>query len=163
MVAPSLDEFRTAAEQYCALFTREEPIEARDIWTFRDLLLRLIFHITAVESHPHGTDHDDDRPGMEGYYSAVKKLKALPFDYYRVVFDPHDFEEKDEPVTGSLSDDLADIYGDLAGGVALAQAGHVDDACFYWALLYRSHWARHAVSALAAIEIYRTDRCESTE
>ncbi|PTX99226.1 hypothetical protein DB345_02300 [Spartobacteria bacterium LR76] len=163
MTTPSVEEFQATAERYCGLFTREEPIQASDIWTFRDLLLRLIFHITAVESHQQAGEHENDGPSNEEFARAVKKLKALPFDYYRVVFDPHDFEEKAEPVTGSLSDDLADIYRDLAEGMALARDGHIDDACFHWALTYRSHWARHAVSALAAIEIHRTDRCESAE
>lgn len=163
MTTPSVEEFQATAERYCGLFTREEPIRESDIWTFRELLLRLIFHIIAVESHPRAVKHDDERPSNEEYASAVQKLKPLPFDIYRVVFDPHDFAEKDEPVVGSLSDDLADIYRDLAGGVALARAGHIDDACFYWAFNYRTHWARHVVSALTAIEIYRTDRWESAE
>jgi len=158
MTTPSVEEFQAAAERYCGLFTREEPIKESDIWTFRELLLRLIFHITAVESHPKAADYDDDRLDNEECTRAVQKLTPLPFDIYRVVFDPHDFEEKDEPVVGSLSDDLVDIYLDLAGGVALARAGHLGDACFYWAFYYSSHWDRHAVSALAAIEIYRTDR-----
>jgi hypothetical protein len=58
---------------------------------------------------------------------------------------------------GTLADDLADIYRDLAEGLSNAEQGHMEDACFDWAQSYQSHWARHAVNALGAIEIYRTD------
>ncbi len=163
MTTPSVEEFQAAAERYCGLFTREEPIEARDIWTFRDLLLRLIFHITAVEKHQQGSYQENHFLENSEYQRVVKKLDHLPFRSYRKVFDPHGFEEKDEPVTATLSDDLADIYLDLAGGVALTLGGHIDDACFHWALNYRIHWVRHAMSALTAIEMYRIDRCESAE
>lgn len=163
MAAPSVEEFQAAAERYCDLVTREEPIQESDIWTFRDILLRLVFHIAAVENHPQGSHQENPFLGNSVYKQIVKKLDRLPFRSYRKVFDPHDFEEKDEPVTATLSDELADIYRDLAGGVTLARDGHIDDACFHWAMNYRIHWARHAVSALAAIEIYRTDRWESAE
>lgn len=141
----------------------DRPLTKEDLWKCRVLLIRLIFHIPAVESHQHCVDYDGRRIGNEEFGRAVRRFGELPFNFYRVVFDPHDFEATDEPVTGMLADDLGDIYRDLAEGLDNAKNGHLDDACFDWCRSYQSHWARHAVNALAAIEIYRTDNCERIE
>lgn len=142
---------------------RKEPLQKKDLWLYRELLLRLIFHIPAIEAQQHSTGFDGHCIDSEEYGRAVKRFSKLPFNFYRVVFDPHDFDAKDEPVTGMLADDLADIYRDLAEGVDNARKGHLDDACFEWAQSYGFHWSRHAVNALAAIEIYRTDNHERVE
>lgn len=163
MSKPSVEGFQFAAEDYCALISRAEPFVKGDLWRFRELLVRLIFNITAVESHQHSAGFEGQGIGDDEFLRVVGRLHELPFGFYRVVFDPHDFEAKDEPVMGLLSDDLADIYRDLAEGVDNARNGHMDDACFDWAQSYMLHWSRHAVNALAAIEIYRTSNFERTE
>ena len=163
MNKPSIEAFQAAAEEFCEMSVDNRPLNKEDLWRLRELLVRLIFHVPAVESHQHGTDFDGKRIGDEEFGRAVKRFGELPFNFYRVVFDPHDFEAKDEPVTGMLADDLSDIYRDLAEGLDNARNDHIDDACFDWSQSYQSHWARHAVNALAAIEIYRTDNYERVE
>jgi hypothetical protein len=160
---PSAEGFQAAAEEFCAMARREESLTKSDLWCLRELLVRLIFHIPAVESCPHGADFDGKRLDDEEYARAVKRFSGLPFNFYRVVFDPHDLEANDEPVTGMLADDLADIYRDLAEGLDNARAGHIADACSDWSESYMSHWSRHAVNALASIEIYRTNNYERVE
>jgi hypothetical protein len=163
MNASSVEGFQSAAEEFCAMAKDGRPLSKEDLWKFRELLIRLIFHIPAVESHQHGADFDGKRTGADEFGRAVKRFGEFPFNFYRVVFDPHDFEAKDEPVTGMLADDLGDIYRDLVEGLDNAKGGHINDACFDWSQSYMSHWARHAVNALTAIEIYRTDNHERVE
>lgn len=160
MNASNLQIFQEAAEAFCTLATGEEPLRSGDLQRIRGLLLQLLFHIPAVEAHRQDTAHEGVGPDAAAYEIAVRRFGTLPFDFYRVVFAPHDFAATDEPVVGSLADDLADIYGDLAEGLDNARKGHLDEACFDWALSYRTHWCRHAVNALAAIEIYRTVEIE---
>lgn len=154
---PLIDEFISAASDFCSFAQKQEPLNESDLWEVRGLLLRLIFHIPAVDSAPHGTGFEGEGPDDAVYARVVKRFSGFPFYCYRVVFDPHDLEAVDEPVMGLLSDDLADIYRDLAKGLSLHAQGHLAEACFEWSLGYRHHWARHAVNALAAIEMYRTD------
>ena len=80
MNAPSIEGFQSAADQFCSLAKDELSLNKEDLWRIRELLIRLIFHIPAVESHPQSAD-----------------------------FDPHDFEAKDEPVIIMLADDLIAI------------------------------------------------------
>jgi hypothetical protein len=101
--------------------------------------------------------------GMKSIAESRRDSAIFPSACIESFFDPHDFEAKDEPVVGLLSDDLADICRDLSEGLSSAKSGHIKEACFEWSQSYRTHWSRHAVSALAAIELYRTDNCEIIE
>ncbi|MFN0252818.1 MAG: DUF5063 domain-containing protein [Kofleriaceae bacterium] len=69
-------------------------------------------------------------------------------DFYWEVFDPY---EQAEPVAGSLSDDLLDIYRDLQRGLALWDAAHRQYALWEWRFHRDVHWGDHAVDALRAL------------
>lgn len=163
MNPPSVDEFVAAAREYCSFAEDSMPVSASDISKIRELLLRLIYHVPAVEAAPHGAEREGDRPGDSAYAIVANRFGSFPFNLYRVVFDPHEIDTTDEPVMAMLSDDLADIYRDLAEGLSNAEKGYLDDACSDWTLGYRSHWARHAANALMAIEVWRTDNYENVD
>src|SRR5262249_49354585 len=59
------------------------------------------------------------------------------FDFYNVVFDPYEVDST--PVTGSLADDIADIYRDLQEGFALRGAGQTTNALWQWRFSFDSH------------------------
>jgi hypothetical protein len=71
-------------------------------------------------------------------------------DPYWEVFDPY---EKSEPVGGSLTDDLLDIYDDLRRGLALWDADGVTKiaAIWQWRFHFEIHWGDHAIDALRAL------------
>lgn len=161
-ISSSVAGFIAAAREFCSFAEDERDVVATDLWKVRDLLLRLIFHIPAVENAAHAVEHDGVDPEDAMYAKVTKRFSQFSFDYYRAVFDPHDLNAIDEPVMGMLSDDLADIYRDLAEGLDNANRGYMDEACFDWSFSYRAHWARHAVNALTTIELYRTDNYEAT-
>ncbi len=162
MNSSSVEQFAAAAADFCTFAESRDPISKAHLWTIGEWLLLLIYHIPAVDLAEHGFEQEGARPGDELFHAAMERFSHLPFNYYRVVFDPHDFEEI-EPVVGMLADDLADIYRDHSEGLDHYRRGFISDACFAWSQLYKSHWARHAVSALAAIELYRTDNWERIE
>jgi uncharacterized protein DUF5063 len=70
------------------------------------------------------------------------------FEAYRGVFDPY---KLDEPVAGSLSDHLLDVYRDVRRGLALWESGHDASAIWDWRLSFGSHWGEHAVDTLRAL------------
>jgi hypothetical protein len=77
----------------------------------------------------------------------------LPISVYAFIFNPLDENDRTAILT-TLNDDLADIYSDLADGIALANEGYYHDALWHWRSLYFGHWGRHAVHAQAAIWQY---------
>jgi hypothetical protein len=156
MSPPLLENFVAAAREFCALAEREGAVTESDLWKVRALLLRLIYNVPAVEAAPQEVDHQGTGPDGEMYARVARRFAGLPFNVYRFVYYPHDLDAVDEPITSTLSDDLPDIYRDLAQGLNNADQGHLNDACFEWSTSY-SHWGRHAMSALSAIEVYRMD------
>jgi hypothetical protein len=70
------------------------------------------------------------------------------FESYWEVFDPY---KLDQPVAGSLSDDLLDVYRDVRRGLALWESPHDAAAIWEWRFSLESHWGDHAVDALRAL------------
>jgi len=72
-----------------------------------------------------------------------------PLDGYWEVFDS---TQKEEPIFCSLANDLAEIYLDLKDALKLLKSGvALNDIHWDWRFDFRSHWGKHAVSALTAI------------
>jgi hypothetical protein len=69
-------------------------------------------------------------------------------DFYWMFFDPRD---PASTVGGSLSDDLGDIYLDVEEGLRAWDRGDRPEAVWIWRFGLDAHWARHAVTALAAL------------
>ena len=84
----------------------------------------------------------------------IKTPKWRGFDEYEnywEIFNPYKLKE---PVIGSLSDDLLDIYRDLRQGFLMIeqdQLNDITDAIWYWKFTCFTHWGEHTVSALRAL------------
>jgi hypothetical protein len=65
------------------------------------------------------------------------------------VFDPY---EEGKLVTGSLTDDVIDVYCDLKMGLDAFDAGHVEGAVWDWRFNFAHHWGHHAVDGLRALQ-----------
>jgi hypothetical protein len=72
------------------------------------------------------------------------------------VFDPFVLPPE-EPVVGSIADDVADIYGDVVGGLVEYEASRTAQAVWEWKFQLRSHWGRHATDAMYALHIWLTE------
>jgi hypothetical protein len=81
-----------------------------------------------------------------------ERLAALlaPIDRYVEVFDP--YETPPSAANFVLSDDLADVTGDLLHGLQHYQAGRPIEALWWWQFSYVSHWGTHAGAALRALQ-----------
>ena len=113
---PSVEGFHRAAVAFCEWASGEEALTQSDLWRCRGLLLPLLGHVPAVENHTHEANPEGRRIDEKVFARVAQRLGGLPFNHYRIVFDPHDFELEDEPVIAMLADDLADIYRDLGEG-----------------------------------------------
>jgi hypothetical protein len=88
------------------------------------------------------------KSGGGSIYTSLRD-KLGPFDDYWKVFDS---SEKDDPVHGSLADDISDIHHDLTKGLRLAEHNaSPSEVIWLWRLLFQSHWGAHAVGAMCAI------------
>jgi len=125
----------------------ERPSWLRDIC---DLLPSL--HVAAVAlpevASSRETDEleDDLDARFELYACLLERLGE--HDRYWLEFDPID-AESDHAMSGSLADDLVDIYFDLQFGLALFESLAEDNkpAVAFWRRSYRTHWGPHLVDA----------------
>jgi hypothetical protein len=111
------EEFAAVASQFVR-WVESEPLPAKqELATARTLLAKLCFAgLELPEPHP-GEDYGRLASiGLEMYKKAHSRLSALPFQYYSLVFNALELQTQ-EPVTGDLHDDLADIHCDLESGL----------------------------------------------
>lgn len=78
------------------------------------------------------------------------RFGALPINYYGVVSDPTTVPPGDRDI-GDPADDLADIYRDVANGLARWNVGDRGEAERHWRLRFETHWGQHAVDALRVL------------
>jgi hypothetical protein len=86
----------------------------------------------------------------EEWRKAVAGCERLPLNLYSAVFNPLDATDV-APVTGSLADDLADIYRDIASGLRAYELGNRAGAVWEWSFGLHSHWGAHATFAIRAL------------
>jgi hypothetical protein len=89
------------------------------------------------------------------YFEIEKSLekKFKRYNRYNEIYDNYNFDNID-PVQGSLSDDLADIYRDIKPGLRnwnLSSAKLRRDIVFSWKLDFEIHWGEHLTSVLRAL------------
>lgn len=108
--------------------------------------------VLAPEADPEAREVDgaaDD----ERWRRVYERCRALPFDEYASIFDPHG-DPAEETVTASLADDLADIDRDVGNAVAAFDAGRPECARWELTLGRRIHWGRHATGAIRALDAW---------
>ena len=154
----ALEQFRNAAADYCSWVegSPADPLgEARIAWRLLPKVLHLIHDVPEAE--PDSVADKDFLTKGDNTLPIYRRFAALPFNYYREIWNPHEIESADEPVTGDLADDLMDLYLDLKQGLLYFDAGRPAQAAFHWTFMYGVHWGRHATSALRALHCYLAD------
>ncbi|WP_100488345.1 DUF5063 domain-containing protein [Sporolactobacillus pectinivorans] len=79
---------------------------------------------------------------------SYPKLKIKKYDTYWEVFNPY---QPDEPIQGSLTDDISDIYHDLKEGISLYEQKKYKEAVWHWKFNFEMHWGAHAIDAMRAL------------
>ena len=144
-------EFAEVAERYCGLLDRHQasggPELVRALYV---LLPELLFRASAL---PRGDASEEselsDPLGDDGWRAIFESLTDTlgELDLYWEVFDPTALGD-DDPMTATLSDDLADIYRDLRRGLGLPGSPLPSRAVWDWRFDFESHWGHHAIDAL---------------
>ncbi len=146
------------ARDFCALIesvgTRREPGWLMDVFGLLPRLHVAVVSLTDPGSRgPEAPDPDnwpadehDHLPLLEDRFEFYSRLRAElgEHDAYWLEFDP--VGDAHDDMSGSLADDLADIYYDVKQGLEL-YAKAADDAVHFWKRSYRLHWGQHLVDA----------------
>jgi hypothetical protein len=150
----ALESFPTIARGFCEFVDTSATVDLRELLQGLSAQLARLCEVAA--RLPWVTPATDE-VGTSDETTAAHKRKSMaletilkeklgPLDGYWQVFDP---TQREEPVHGSLSADIAEIYLDLEDGLGLLQNGTVlDDVYWQWRFDFREHWVRHATDAL---------------
>jgi len=130
----TLSEMVGVAETYCQLIERTGS-----------LMPRLHLAVTALSAYD---SHDLPLPGVDldqrfELYSRLCKVLG-DRDSYWLEFDA---SPEEMHMSGSLADDLTDIYFDLQHGLQLLDEAWPQQAAQAWQSSYRMHWGQHLVDA----------------
>jgi len=153
-------EFPAVAEKFCRFISNCSSYERKRLVQDVSVLLakpcevaaRLPWVSPSTEGS-HFTPESIAAHTNEVYQLSERLRKQLGnLDEYWNVFDP---TQKEEAIVCSLSQDIAEIYLDLQDALKLQTSGaSLEDMYFDWRFDFRSHWSRHATSALkVAIQI----------
>jgi uncharacterized protein DUF5063 len=147
-----VNEFGRLANQYFSLIGDRHT--DRTVWLER-VEIAVVDLYGAGLRLPLTEPSDQDEPKMpieDRRRLMIGLTERLGGDstFYLFVF--HPFEPNASPVGGTLAEDLASIYEDLHDGAAfLAAGGSADDVIWTWRHSFQSHWGRHALGALQAL------------
>lgn len=140
--------FAHTSREFCAIVDTS-PLDASATLT---ALLRLLL---AAHDLPSATPtFDDTSTTHAGITADTARIVTNVHDSlgsaerYLVVFDPH---HDDEPCSGSLADDLGDIYRDVRRGLDLFDREAPADAAWEWRFAFETHWGNHATDAVRVL------------
>jgi hypothetical protein len=156
-------EFPAVAEDFCRCIDNCSSYERKRLVQDVSVLLARLCEVGArlpwVSPSTEGTDFTNESVAIhasEQFRLSTRLREQLGnLDEYWDVFDP---TQKEEVILCSLSQHIAEIYMDLQDALKLQASGaSLEDIYFEWHLAFRSHWARHATSALR-VAIFISDR-----
>ncbi len=133
------------ADQYCTLIDRTLQASEHSLTQLFDLMPRLHAAVTALNSYEAGDmpPHEIDLDERFELYSHLRRVLGER-DGYWLEFDA---APEEVHMSGSLADDLMDIYFDLRYGLDLLDEVWPQRAAQAWQSSYRLHWGQHLVDA----------------
>jgi len=152
----SIDRFAAEASRF-----REWALNGPDQaeWAARGALVRLTnLYAAALELPPPWSDELADQPNAERveeeeWRAVVVACGRLPFNLYGEVFDTVPMPPE-QPVVGSLTDDITDTYRDVISGLREYESGRRAQAVWEWGSGLRQHWGKHATGAIRALHCW---------
>lgn len=143
----SLRELAEVADEYCQLIEHLDQESGRLLERVSCLLPRLHAAVAPLEGEA-DTLCNEDKADLESRFELFIRLRRLlgELDSYPMAFDVSIGEGQ---MSGSLADDLTDIYFELKRGFRILE-GHpnrLDRAADIWCGSYLVHWGQHLVDA----------------
>ncbi len=148
---PERDNFMELVEtarNYCNLIDR---VQGRNDWLAHLFQILPRLHAEVVVLHNEGQGLiPPELADFDDRFALFTRLRAWlgERDMYWLEFDqPTDAPSDDEHRTGSLADDLTDIYFELKRGLNLLDAAGPDEVAHLWEVGFKNHWGQHLVDA----------------
>ena len=159
----ALERFPLLAKEFCEFIDVCAGLERQTLLRQVSVQLAQLCEVGArlpwVNPASGGLDSPADSSSLHRQQSVsietMLREKLGKVNEYWEVFDP---TQKEELVCGHLSIDIVEIYFDLREALHLLETDVArEDVYFDWRFSFRSHWSRHAVSALKVALLFSDD------
>lgn len=157
-------ELATAANEYCQLIEHVNRVGGDWLEKLSCILSNIHTAVLVmgrqVDSTVNNFQHSNvDYERRFELYSQLRRLLGER-DKYWLEFDTDDVENGMSNMSGSLADDITDIYFELKSGLDLLEADpdHPSRAATRWQSGFMLHWGQHLVDAerhLYELNVYR--------
>jgi hypothetical protein len=153
MSSPQLDVFAEQAQRFCLWATGEDgsSISAASALRRVSSLYSAALELPVPFTEGMSAELAEVDPPLAAQVSA--RIAGLKPPAYWEIFDPLR-DPREEPVAGSIADDIGDIYRDVARGLVLFELGERAEALWEWGFNFRIHWGAHATGAMRALHAY---------
>jgi hypothetical protein len=143
-MSPQAYELKTLARNYCELVDHLDDTGSDWLHQVATLLPRLHAAVASLDL-PEPEDGYYQNADLDARFELFSQLRNLlgDLDSYWMEFD---VAEDEQNMSGSLADDLTDIYCELKQGLKLID-GEPERAVEGWHKGYHLHWGQHLVDA----------------
>lgn len=150
-------EFAAVANEYCNLLDNTGNITGKQLLGIEQKLLPLLYYKTVMIPSPEPVlDESGEKFVTEDDWERIEQNIALLLgeaNDFLEVFDER-INEVDGPVTGKVSENMADIYQDLKDFIISYNIGTIEimnDALWECLENFRLYWGQKLVNTLRAI------------
>jgi len=147
-------EFASAAHDYCTLVEQADQLERSELLQRLQTTLGRLVALASELPEVWPVEDGSEAQRREPPTAVSRALEDLPGHWD--IYDPW-VQRRPRSDLGSLADDLADVYLDLAEGLDLLVGGAPRAAMWEWRFSFWCHWGRHATGALRAIHTRLAD------
>ncbi|WP_428610335.1 DUF5063 domain-containing protein [Sedimenticola sp.] len=140
-----MNELSRLAKDYCALIESADETDISWLRQLSSLLPQLHAAVTALGAPPRSADYFN--PDLDERFERFAQLRRLlgHRDAYWMEFD---VAPDEQGMSGSLADDLTDIYCELKHGLHLLEEQREPERAFDdWCCGYQEHWGQHLLDA----------------
>ncbi|MCB1314725.1 MAG: DUF5063 domain-containing protein [Leptospiraceae bacterium] len=152
-----IGEFLSVARSFCAFCERNPVPPIRNfieeclsgiVDLYRNALMLPEIHITR-------RFEAENEDFLKDYAQVAKRISIFlgQYDVYWFVYNPY-YQDGEEPVCSTISDDLGDIYSDIKRNLRIidtAELSAIEHGLWELRFLFQNHWGHHAVCAMSAI------------
>jgi len=137
-----------AAREYCSLIESIDEMEQQEWFQQLAILLPRLHAAIVGLGHPEAMERHVPAPDFEDRFELFSRLHVTlgERDAYWMEFD---IAQDGQTMSGSLADDLTDIYFDLRDGLHTLERDPRDSqrAVTDWQTGYEVHWGQHLLDA----------------
>lgn len=143
-MTPEIRELENLARRYCQLVDGIEQANGTWLGEVANLLPKLHAAIASLDL-PVPEDGHNPTTDLDARFELYSQLRQLlgEYDSYWMEFD---VAGDGQSMSGSLADDLTDIYCELKPGLRMFE-GDPEQAIEAWHKGYHLHWGQHLVDA----------------